>query len=100
MTISNCSNNFGPHQHGEKLIPTIIRNALTHQPIPIYGKGENVRDWLYVTDHCSAIADIFYKGRSGETYNVGTRNEKNNLELCHDICRLLDEEHPSDTNTL
>ncbi|RAP31266.1 dTDP-glucose 4,6-dehydratase [Candidatus Marinamargulisbacteria bacterium SCGC AG-343-D04] len=94
VTISNCSNNFGPHQHDEKLIPTIIRNALNHNPIPIYGDGKNVRDWLYVSDHCDAILSIFLKGKSGETYNVGTRNEKNNLELCYLICDHLDSLHP------
>ena len=94
VTISNCSNNFGPFQHHEKLIPTIIRNALNHNPIPIYGDGKNIRDWLYVTDHCDAILTIFEKGKSGDTYNVGTRNEKTNLDLCHDICKQLDQLHP------
>ncbi len=94
VTISNCSNNFGPYQHHEKLIPTIIRNALKLKPIPIYGDGKNIRDWLYVTHHCDAILTIFNKGITGETYNVGTRNELNNLELCHLICKLLDQLHP------
>jgi dTDP-glucose 4,6-dehydratase len=94
MTISNCSNNFGPHQHDEKLIPTIIRSALSSKPIPIYGNGKNVRDWLYVGDHCDAIYSIFVHGKSGETYNVGTRNEKNNLELCRSICKKLDQISP------
>jgi len=95
MSISNCSNNYGPHQHDEKLIPTIIRNALRHQPIPIYGDGKNIRDWLFVTDHCEAIETIFSKGTSGETYNVGTRNELMNIDLAKDICRTLDEVAPS-----
>jgi dTDP-glucose 4,6-dehydratase len=95
ITISNCSNNFGPKQHHEKLIPTIIRNALKHNPIPIYGDGKNIRDWLFVTDHCSAIDAIFHKGKIGETYNIGTRNEKNNLELAQYICKGLDNVAPS-----
>ncbi len=90
MTISNCSNNYGPGQHSEKLIPTIVRNAVSSKPIPIYGDGKNVRDWLYVADHCDAILRIFEKGISGETYNVGTRNELTNLDLCHHICGVLD----------
>ncbi len=94
MTISNCSNNYGPHQHHEKLIPTIIRNAIHLKPIPIYGNGQNVRDWLFVTDHCDAIATIFAKGQAGETYNIGTRNELTNLDLCHLICSSLDSLHP------
>ncbi|RAP35396.1 dTDP-glucose 4,6-dehydratase [Candidatus Marinamargulisbacteria bacterium SCGC AAA071-K20] len=95
ITISNCSNNFGPKQHGEKLIPTIIRNALSQNPIPIYGDGQNIRDWLFVTDHCEAIDQIFHKGKTGHTYNIGTRNEKNNLELTKAICDILDEVKPS-----
>jgi len=94
MTISNCSNNYGPHQHHEKLIPTIIRNAIQLNPIPIYGNGQNVRDWLFVTDHCDAIATIFEKGQTGETYNIGTRNELTNLDLCQLICSSLDSLHP------
>src|SRR5690606_22479428 len=74
--ITNCSNNFGPHQHDEKLIPTVIRSALAHKNIPVYGKGENVRDWLYVTDHCQAIDDVFHKGISGEKYLISARNER------------------------
>jgi dTDP-glucose 4,6-dehydratase len=89
-TISNCSNNFGPKQHKEKLIPVIIKKAISGENIPIYGEGKNVRDWLYVIDHCEAIDVIFHKGKSGETYNVGTENEINNLELCHHICKILD----------
>ncbi|MAH80214.1 MAG: dTDP-glucose 4,6-dehydratase [Rickettsiales bacterium] len=95
ITISNCSNNYGPFQHDEKLIPTIIRNALNHNPIPIYGDGKNIRDWLYVKDHATAICDIFFKGNSGETYNIGTRNEQKNIDLCQHICAKLDQLHPS-----
>lgn len=94
VTTSNCSNNYGPKQHMEKLIPTIIRKALAGLPIPIYGKGTNVRDWLYVLDHCKAIDLVFHKGRAGETYNVGGRNEKNNLQIANHICKILDAERP------
>ena len=81
VVTTNCSNNYGPHQHDEKLIPTVIRTALQHNPIPIYGKGENVRDWLYVADHCRALDMVFHHGRAGETYNVGGRNEWTNIDL-------------------
>ena len=94
VTTSNCSNNYGPKQHDEKLIPTIIRKCLAEQPIPIYGKGTNIRDWLYVLDHCKAIDLIFHKGKSGETYNVGGFNERNNLQIVNTICALLDERRP------
>ena len=77
VIISNCSNNFGPRQHDEKLIPTVIRKALNNERIPIYGSGANIRDWLYVTDHCFAIESIFLSGKLGESYNIGTNNEKN-----------------------
>lgn len=93
--ITNCSNNYGPKQHDEKLIPTIIRNAVNGKPIPIYGKGENVRDWLYVLDHCRAIDLVFHRGVSGETYNVGTRNELKNIDLTYKICSVLDELKPA-----
>jgi dTDP-glucose 4,6-dehydratase len=89
--ITNCSNNFGPHQHDEKLIPTVIRSALAHQKIPVYGKGENVRDWLFVTDHCQAIDEVFHKGQSGEKYLISARNEKKNLDLVKELCNLLNE---------
>lgn len=92
--VSNCSNNYGPHQHQEKLIPTIIRKALAHQPIPIYGDGKNVRDWLYVEDHCRALTTIFEKGNAGETYAIGANEEWNNLALAEKICGLLDQMHP------
>lgn len=99
VVTTNCSNNFGPHQHREKLIPTVTATALAHRPIPVYGSGENVRDWLYVEDHCRALIDVFEQGRSGETYLVGTRNEWKNLDLVRKICEILDAERsdgPSD----
>lgn len=92
--ITNCSNNYGPKQHNEKLIPTIIRNALSQRPIPIYGKGENIRDWLFVKDHCIAIDLVFHKGKYGETYNIGTRNEMKNIDLSYKICDILDRLKP------
>ena len=94
VTTSNCSNNYGPKQHPEKLIPKIISNCLAETAIPIYGDGKNIRDWLYVLDHCKAIDLIYHKGKVGETYNVGGRNERNNLEIVHTICAILDERHP------
>jgi len=94
VVTTNCSNNYGPKQHKEKLIPTIIRKALAEQPIPIYGDGKNVRDWLYVLDHCKGISLVFQKGRSGETYNVGGRNERNNNRIADKICSLLDHQKP------
>ena len=94
VTTSNCSNNYGPKQHSEKLIPHIIEKALAEQPLPIYGKGENVRDWLYVLDHCKAIDLIFHKGVSGETYNIGGHNERNNITIVKTICAILDEKRP------
>lgn len=94
VTVSNCSNNYGPKQHPEKLIPKIISNALNEKNIPIYGDGKNVRDWLYVLDHCKAIDLIFHNGRSGETYNIGGHNERNNLEIVEAICSILDKEMP------
>ena len=94
VTTSNCSNNYGPKQHSEKLIPTIIRNALAESPIPVYGKGANIRDWLYVLDHCKAIDLIYHKGKSGETYNIGGHNERNNLQIVNTICAILDKKKP------
>lgn len=94
VTTSNCSNNYGPKQHEEKLIPTIIRKALAGQPIPIYGQGTNIRDWLYVLDHCKAIDLVYHEGKNGETYNVGGRNERNNMQIVHTICALLDQKRP------
>lgn len=98
VTTSNCSNNYGPKQHAEKFIPTIIANALKEQPIPVYGKGENIRDWLFVLDHCKAIDLIFHEGRSGETYNIGCNNEYNNLEIVKKICAILDSKKPRSNN--
>ncbi|MFT4770066.1 MAG: dTDP-glucose 4,6-dehydratase [Cryomorphaceae bacterium] len=94
VVTTNCSNNYGPNQHDEKLIPTIIRNAVKGNPIPIYGDGLNVRDWLFVKDHCTGINLTFEKGRSGETYNIGGRNERNNLYISHTICEILDRIEP------
>lgn len=94
VTTSNCSNNYGPKQHSEKLIPTIIRKALANQPIPIYGQGTNIRDWLYVLDHCKAIDLVYHQGKSGETYNVGGRNERNNMQIVQKICEILDNSKP------
>jgi dTDP-glucose 4,6-dehydratase len=90
VVISNCSNNFGPNQHEEKLIPTIIKSILNGKPIPVYGNGQNVRDWLYVQDHVDAIDMIFHKGKVGETYCIGGRNELNNLRLVRMICDKID----------
>lgn len=92
--ITNCSNNYGPHQHDEKLIPTIIRKALAGEKIPIYGDGKNVRDWLYVRDHCTGIDLAFHTGKAGETYNIGGRNERNNLQIVGTITELLQEIAP------
>lgn len=92
VVITNCSNNYGPHQHEEKLIPTVIRKALSGEKIPVYGKGENVRDWLYVEDHCKALTTVFFKGKAGEQYNIGGNNEWMNLELVNHICEILNQE--------
>jgi len=92
--ITNCSNNYGPKQHDEKLIPTIIRNALKENPIPIYGDGKNIRDWLYVMDHCKGIDLAYHKGKAGETYNIGGRNERTNIYIAEKICEILDELKP------
>ncbi|WP_456456694.1 dTDP-glucose 4,6-dehydratase, partial [Nitratifractor sp.] len=96
--ITNCSNNYGPKQHDEKLIPTIIRNALNGNPIPIYGDGKNIRDWLYVLDHCKGIDLAYHTGKSGETYNIGGRNERTNLQIVDRICQILDEKIPPQSN--
>lgn len=92
--ITNCSNNYGPKQHDEKLIPTIIRNALKQNPIPIYGDGKNIRDWLYVLDHCKGIDLVYHNGENGETYNIGGRNERTNLQIVDTITTILDKEVP------
>ena len=97
--ITNCSNNYGPKQHDEKLIPTIIRNALKGNPIPIYGDGKNIRDWLYVLDHCKGIDLVYHKGKQGETYNIGGRNERTNLQIVNTICTILDKEVPKADNS-
>ncbi len=94
VTTSNCSNNYGPKQHNEKLIPTIIRKALAGENIPIYGDGKNIRDWLYVLDHCTGIDLAYHKGIAGETYNIGGRNERDNLFIVNYICSILDEKKP------
>ena len=94
--ITNCSNNYGPKQHSEKLIPTIIRKALASEAIPIYGDGKNVRDWLYVLDHCKGIDLVYHTGVKANTYNIGGRNEKTNLEIVNSICEILDTKVPKD----
>jgi dTDP-glucose 4,6-dehydratase len=94
VLTTNCSNNYGPHHFPEKLIPLVIQHALDGKSLPIYGDGKNVRDWLYVGDHCAAIRTVLANGRVGETYNVGGWNEKTNLEVVHTLCSLLDELKP------
>ncbi len=94
--ITNCSNNYGPKQHDEKLIPTIIRKALSNQNIPIYGDGKNIRDWLYVLDHCKGIDVVYHTGITGQTYNIGGRNERTNLQIVDRICTILDKEVPKE----
>ena len=94
VLTTNCSNNYGPYHFPEKLIPLVIHNALAGKPLPIYGDGQQIRDWLYVQDHCSAIACVLQSGVPGETYNIGGWNEKPNLEVVHTICQLLDQMRP------
>ena len=94
VLVTNCSNNYGPYQFPEKLIPVVILKALTGEAIPIYGKGENVRDWLYVEDHAEALLSVISKGSIGETYNIGGNNERTNLDLVQLLCHLLDELRP------
>jgi dTDP-glucose 4,6-dehydratase len=96
VLTTNCSNNYGPYQFPEKLIPLTILNAMNGKAIPVYGDGQNVRDWLFVADHCDAIRTVLARGKIGETYNVGGRNEKPNLEIVHAICAILDELRPAD----
>ena len=91
---TNCSNNYGPYQFPEKLIPLMILNAVKGKPLPVYGDGQNIRDWLYVADHCSGIRAVLAGGRLGETYNIGGWNEKTNLDVIHTVCALLDELKP------
>jgi len=95
VVTTNCSNNYGPKQHDEKLIPTIIRKAISGENIPIYGDGKNIRDWLYVIDHCKGIDLVFKTGKAGETYNIGGRNERNNLYIVDTICSILDQIKPA-----
>lgn len=94
VTLSNCSNNYGPYQHPEKFIPTIIRSCAEQKPIPVYGNGSNIRDWLYVDDHCEAILMILNRGSIGETYNIGGNCEKDNLSVVKMICIIMDERCP------
>jgi len=94
VTTTNCSNNYGPFQHHEKFIPTVIRSCLQGKAIPVYGDGSNIRDWLFVNDHCSGIDAVIRKGKLGETYNIGGINEWKNIDICRLICRLLDELRP------
>ncbi len=94
VVTTNCSNNYGPYHFPEKLIPLMILNAVNGKPLPIYGKGDNIRDWLYVDDHARALRLVLEKGRLGETYNIGGWNEKTNLEVVRSICAILDELHP------
>ena len=94
--ITNCSNNYGPKQHDEKLIPTIIRKALADEAIPIYGDGKNIRDWLYVLDHCKGIDLVYHTGKEGNVYNIGGRNERTNLQIVDTICTILDEKVPKE----
>lgn len=93
VTTSNCSNNYGPLQHPEKFIPTVIRACIQQQPIPVYGDGSNIRDWLYVDDHCRGIDTVVRRGESGETYNIGGRNEWANIDIVKKICAIMDERH-------
>jgi len=99
VVTSNCSNNYGPKQHNEKLIPTIIRKALAGERIPIYGDGKNIRDWLYVLDHCKGIDLVFKEGKTGDTYAIGGDNEHNNLDIAKRICDILDEVRPRKTGS-
>ena len=99
VTLSNCSNNYGPYHFPEKLIPLMILNALEGKPLPVYGDGGNIRDWLFVTDHCRAVWRIMQQGRRGQTYNIGGRCEMTNLSVVEIICDILDEIVPSDSGT-
>jgi dTDP-glucose 4,6-dehydratase len=95
VTTTNCSNNYGPRQHNEKLIPTVIRCCRDRREIPVYGDGTNIRDWLYVDDHCRGIWQVVTEGRLGETYNIGGENECGNIDIVRTICRLMDERFPA-----
>ena len=94
VVLTNCSNNYGPYHFPEKLIPVVILNALAGKPIPVYGKGENVRDWLYVEDHADALLTVLERGQTGRSYNIGGENEATNLDIVRTLCALLDEMHP------
>ncbi len=98
--ITNCSNNYGPYQFPEKLIPLMILNAMEGKPLPVYGKGDQIRDWLYVEDHAEALVLVATKGKVWETYNIGGHNEKKNIEVVHTICNILDELYPIKENTM
>jgi dTDP-glucose 4,6-dehydratase len=98
IMTTNCSNNYGPYQFPEKLIPLTIYNALNSKPIKIYGNGKNIRDWLYVEDHCKGIQTVMKKGKLGEVYNIGGLNEKSNIEIVNKICEILDKKLPKDTS--
>ena len=98
VLITNCSNNYGPFQFPEKLIPVVILKCLNLEPIPVYGKGENIRDWLYVSDHCSALRTVLKKGKPGRTYNIGGNNELRNIDLVHLLCAILDDLVPLDAD--
>ncbi len=91
VLTTNCSNNYGPYQFPEKLIPLMIHNAVHGKPLPVYGTGTNIRDWLYVEDHCRAIVKVLENGTPGEVYNIGGNNEKTNLDVVHTLCQILDE---------
>ena len=98
VLVTNCSNNYGPYQFPEKLVPVVILRALHGEPIPVYGRGENIRDWLYVEDHVRALWMVLQRGQVGETYNIGGNNEQRNIDLVHQICRLMDELYPAADN--
>ncbi len=99
VLTTHCSNNYGPYQFPEKLIPLLIANALADKPLPVYGDGGNVRDWLYVGDHCAALREVLARGGPGQTYNIGGRNEKTNLEVVHMLCALLDQMKPKSSGS-
>ncbi len=94
VLVTNCSNNYGPYQFPEKLIPVVLLKALRGEPIPVYGKGQNIRDWLYVVDHAEALYTVVSRGRIGETYNIGGNNERKNIDLVQLLCKILDEQRP------
>jgi dTDP-glucose 4,6-dehydratase len=96
VLVTNCSNNYGPYQFPEKLIPLVINSAIRNKPLPVYGDGGNIRDWLFVEDHCHALLRVFEQGKAGETYAIGGHSEKTNLQIVRSICAILDELHPRD----